>query len=101
VVTARCLGRRFHRHRHIILSEIDRGLDSGQRYSNASKAKERAAWKVVERHCPGKPEAHCRGIIKTWIETGVLIDEPYDDPVRWTEANGLRLDVPKRPGAAC
>jgi hypothetical protein len=33
-----------------ILSEIDRGLDNGQRYSNASKATDRAAWKVVERH---------------------------------------------------
>jgi hypothetical protein len=84
-----------------ILTEIDAGLPNGRRYSNAAKAKERAAWKVVERHCPGKPEGQCREIIRTWIKNGVLIEEPYDDPIRRDEAKGLRLDVSKRPGVVC
>jgi hypothetical protein len=84
-----------------ILTEIDAGLPNGQRYSDSSKATDRAAWKVVERHCPGKPEGQCREIIRTWVKNGVLRSEPYDDPVRREEAKGLRLDVTKRPGAAC
>jgi hypothetical protein len=86
---------------NVILSEIDRGLDNGQRYSNNSTAKERAAWKVVERHCPGKPEGQCRKMITTWISTGVLLEEPYDDPIRRDKAIGLRVNATKLPGAAC
>jgi hypothetical protein len=84
-----------------ILTDIDRGLDNGQRYSNSNSAKDRAAWKVVERHCPGKPEGECREIIRTWVKNGVLIDEIYNDPVRRATANGLRVDASKRPGATC
>jgi hypothetical protein len=84
-----------------ILTEIDRGRDTGQRYSEASKATDRAAWKVVQRHYPDKSEAQCREIIRTWVRNGVLLSEQYDDPVRREPANGLRLDTTKRPGAPC
>jgi hypothetical protein len=86
---------------NVILSEIDRGLDNGQRYSNAANAKERAAWKAVQRHCPDKSEAQCREIVRTWVKNDVLIDKPYDDPVRRDTANGLSVNVSKRPGAVC
>jgi hypothetical protein len=81
-----------------ILTEIDRGLPNGQRYSDAPRADDRAAWKVVQRHYPDKAEGPCREIIKTWVKNKVLIEETYDDPVRRTKANGLRLDTTKRPG---
>jgi hypothetical protein len=82
-----------------ILTEIDRGLDNGQRYTDASKATNRAAWKVVERHRPGKPEGQCREIIRTWVKNGLLVRKPYDDPIRREKVNGLHLDTTKRPGA--
>src|SRR4029077_6919037 len=34
------------------LTEIDNGLPNGQRYSDTGAARERAAWPVVQRHCP-------------------------------------------------
>jgi hypothetical protein len=81
-----------------ILTEIDRGLANGQRYSDAAKADERAAWKLVKHHCPQKTEGQCRQIVKTWVKKGVLRSEPYDDPVRREPAKGLRLDTSKMPG---
>jgi hypothetical protein len=84
----------------VVLSEIDRGLDNGQRYSDATKAGDRAAWKVVQRHCPEKTEGQCREIVKTWVKNGVLRSEPYDDPVRREPVKGLRLDASKMPGPA-
>jgi hypothetical protein len=38
-----------------ILTEIGRGLENGQRYSNDNAATKRAAWKLVQKHCPDKP----------------------------------------------
>ncbi|MGY4351233.1 hypothetical protein ACVWXM_007726 [Bradyrhizobium sp. GM7.3] len=35
------------------LDEIEGGMVNGQRFSDASKAADRAAWQVVQRHCPG------------------------------------------------
>jgi hypothetical protein len=84
---------------NVILTEIDRGLDNGQRYSNAPRAEARAVWKVVEKHCPGKPEGQCREIIQTWLRTGVLFIEDYKDPARREPAKGLRVNSSKRPGA--
>jgi hypothetical protein len=83
----------------VILTEIDRGLDTGQRYSDAAKATDRAAWKVVKRHCAGKTEAQCREIVRTWVKNDVLRPEPYKDPVERKERSGLRLDNSKRPGS--
>jgi hypothetical protein len=40
------------------LTAIDAGMENGQRYSDAGPARERAAWRVVERHCPDRNEAH-------------------------------------------
>jgi hypothetical protein len=81
-----------------ILTEIDRGLDNGQRYSNAPKAEARAVWKVVEKHCPGKPKGECLQIIHAWLKTGLLFPEDYDDPIRRETAKGLRVNGSKRPG---
>jgi hypothetical protein len=80
------------------LTAIDAGLPNGQRYSDASKAEDRAAWAVVQRHCPNKTEPQCREIIRTWVKNGVLLREQYDDPIHRKSRSGLRLNTSKRPG---
>ena len=80
-----------------ILNEIEKGLPDRNRYSNAASAKERAAWKVALRFAPHKTEAQAREIIKTWVEKGVLVTYPYNNPVTRHEVIGLRVDHDKRP----
>jgi DNA polymerase len=80
-----------------ILNDIEAGMDNGQRYSNAAKADKRAAWKVVLKHCPDKTPAQAKEMIKAWVKSGILSDQPYDDPVERKERTGLRLDATKRP----
>jgi AAA domain len=79
------------------LTEIEAGMSNGQRYSDASAARERAAWLVVQRHCLDRTEHQCREIIKTWIKNGVLYKEDYDDPIKRETRPGLRVDGSKRP----
>lgn len=79
------------------LDEIDAGLPNGQRYSDAPKAADRAAWAVVQRHCPGRTEAQSRDIVRTWVRNGVLFAEDYDDQVERKPRKGLRVSPGKRP----
>jgi len=80
-----------------ILTRINKGLPSGQRYSDAPRANERAAWKVIQRTCFNKPEGQCREIIRKWVENGVLFVDTYDDPIRREKLKGLYVDDEKRP----
>jgi hypothetical protein len=79
------------------LDEIAAGLRNGQRYSDAAKADERAAWKAVQMHCPDRTEPQCREIVKTWVKNGVLAVEDYDDPITRKPRRGLRVCPEKRP----
>jgi hypothetical protein len=79
------------------LTEIDAGLPNGQRFSSAGAAKDRAAWPVVQKHCPDKSETQCRQIVNTWVKTGLLRNEDYDDPVDRKTAKGLHVDNTRRP----
>lgn len=79
------------------LDDIDAGLPDGRRYSHAPNATDRAAWAVVQRHCQGKPEAQCRNIVNTWVRTGLLVVQDYDDPVARKPLKGLLVDHAKRP----
>jgi hypothetical protein len=47
-----------------VLNELARGTDKGRRFSDASAAKDRAAWRVLKRHYPDKTEGQCREIIR-------------------------------------
>jgi hypothetical protein len=83
---------------NVILSEIARGMDNGQRYSAAASAgKDRAAWRIVQRHYPAKTDGQCREIIKAWIKTGLLFADDYEDPVYRKIREGLYVDEAKRP----
>jgi hypothetical protein len=79
-----------------ILDDIDRGMDNGQRYSNAPK-NERPVWPVVQKHYPDKSEGQCREIIHAWLRTGLLTPKDYDDPVQRRSKKGLYVDSTKRP----
>jgi AAA domain-containing protein len=79
------------------LTEIDAGMPNGQRYSDASSAGKRAAWPIVQKHCPDKSEPQCREIIRTWVKNGVLFNQSYDDPVERKSRQGLHLNPAKRP----
>jgi AAA domain len=79
------------------LTAIEAGLPNGQRFSPANKAGNRSAWPIVQKHCPNKPEAQCRDIIRTWVKNGVLFEESYDDPVVRKPRAGLRVNATKRP----
>jgi len=80
-----------------ILDEIEKGLLDGRKYSAAGAAKELAAWKVVLRHYPDKPPAQCREIIKAWLDSGVLYEEEYKNPMSREPAQGLRVNDENRP----
>jgi hypothetical protein len=79
------------------LTDIDAGLPNGQRYTNAGKAADRAAWPIVQRHCPGKTEQQCRDIINTWVKNRLLYTADYADPIARRQLKGLRVDNGKRP----
>jgi len=81
-----------------VLTDIDAGMPNGQRYTDAGGGRgDRAAWPIVQKHCPDRTEAQCREIIKTWVKNGVLYTDKYDDPVDHKERSAYRLDTAKRP----
>jgi AAA domain len=82
---------------NLVLGEIDQGLANGQRYSSEGPAKARAAWLVVARYCPTKPEGQCREIIRAWLKSGLLYTLDYEDPVDRKPGKGLYVDAAKKP----
>jgi hypothetical protein len=78
-----------------ILDKIDAGMPDGERYSAANAARGRAAWKVVA-DIAGKKEGPSKEIVKGWLKSGLLKEEPYMTKHR-EEAMGLRVDDAKRP----
>jgi AAA domain len=79
------------------LDEIEAGFTNGQRYSDASKAGDRAAWRAVLKHCPDRTEPQCREIVRTWVKNGVMFSEDYDDPIERKSRKGLHVSHGKRP----
>lgn len=79
-----------------ILDDIEEGLPDGNRFSDAPNVTDRAAWRVIERHC-GKGEGPARQIIKTWLGSGLLTHVSYENPITRKPVKGLRVDPVKRP----
>ena len=67
-----------------ILDKIDAGMADGRRYSDASRAEDRAAWKVILDEMPEKTEAQAR----------------YEDPVQRRELCGFCSNFARLPGMA-
>lgn len=80
-----------------ILTDIEAGLPDGNRYSDAPKVDDRAAWRVVVKHYPDKSEGEARQVIKTWVKNGVLLRADYENPITRKPVKGLRVDSTKRP----
>jgi len=80
-----------------MLDDIEAGLPSGSRYSDANRAGDRAAWQVVIRHAPDKTEKQAREIIKAWVKRGTLYHEDYEDPEQRKPRSGLKVNATKRP----
>jgi hypothetical protein len=80
-----------------ILDVLDRGLDNGQRYSDANAADKRAAWRAVEAQA-GRTERQSKAIIAAWIKSGTLFRQDYKDPTDHKVRTGLYVDATKRPG---
>jgi hypothetical protein len=82
------------------LDDIDAGIPNErskkrQRYSAARSAKRRAAWKVVQKHCPDKTEQQCRELIRHWLKNGVLFEKQYYDEIESREESGLFVNERK------
>lgn len=80
-----------------VLDQIEAGLPNGSRYSAASKAEDRAAWRVIVEHAPEKTEKQGRDVIKAWLKSGTLYAEDYEDPTRREKLKGVRVNPSKRP----
>jgi AAA domain len=76
----------------------DNGQPTGERFSNAPNAKERAVWPVILRFTPDKPEAQCRIIIRRWLDNEVLVSKQYYSKAARREVSGLWVNPAKRPG---
>jgi hypothetical protein len=81
-----------------IIDEIERALPNGQRYSGSAAAKDRAAWKVVQKHFPTKSEQHCRQVITSWLKNCLVTEKPYHNAARGEDEKGLFANPTKRPG---
>jgi hypothetical protein len=80
-----------------ILNDIDAGLPDGNRYTDGPNVIERAAWRVIARHCAGKSEGACRQIIRLWLKSGLLIRRNYENRATRKPAIGFWVDNEKRP----
>jgi len=80
-----------------ILNDINAGLPDGNRYTSAAAATERAAWRVVTKHVPDKPEGAARKMIASWKASGLLIEKEYENPTTRKTVKGLWVDDSKRP----
>jgi hypothetical protein len=58
----------------------------------------RRRWRRAGRqHCPSKPEAQCRDMIKQWVKAEELFTDEYVNPTRRETEKGLFVDSGKRP----
>ncbi|MCK1638965.1 AAA family ATPase [Bradyrhizobium sp. 157] len=80
-----------------ILTDIEAGAPDGNRYTDAPNAFDRAAWRVIVKHCPDKGEAAARRIIRTWTMSGLLVRKNYENPSTRKTVSGFWIDPVKRP----
>ncbi|TWI35294.1 AAA domain-containing protein [Mesorhizobium tianshanense] len=76
-----------------ILMEIRDGPGDGERYSNATGAKERCVSRAFELHEPGKTASDARQIVKQWIKDGVVRVGDYYSPAKRKQQQGLFVSI--------
>ena len=74
---------------NIVLRRLGAGMENGQKYSTASGATDRAAWRVLQEQFPEMEEAQCKAVIKDWNDAGMFEIDKYDDPKRRDKATGI------------
>ena len=82
-----------------ILDRIDDGLPDGRKYAASYQApRELWAWPLVLKELPSATEEQARGIIRGWLERGLLKAENHHDPVTHKDRKSLFVDNSKRFG---
>jgi hypothetical protein len=88
-----------------ILDHLDKGLcdengqPTGDRFSDAGAAKEKAAWRVIQHFAPHKLEPQCRYAINLWVKNGTLVSKEYYSTKDRKDRLGLFVNAANRPGA--
>jgi hypothetical protein len=72
-----------------VLHKLNAGMGDGRRYSLASAAKDRAAWRAVQEKFPELEEPRCRAIISAWKKNQLFEVGDYDDPTCREKAIGI------------
>jgi hypothetical protein len=80
-----------------ILDKIDEGLPGGERYTDGTAAKERAAWPIVINFAH-KTERQAKAMIRVWLKSGVLERRSYHSEAKRKDVKGLWINAAKRPG---
>jgi hypothetical protein len=71
------------------LDKLGAGMGDGRRYSTASAATARAAWRVLQEICPTQSEKRCRDIVKIWVKNKMLIVGTYYDEQERKDRDGV------------
>jgi len=74
-----------------VLAEIRKGMDNGERYTNAPSGKSRCVSKAFERAGVPKPSADARLIVGDWIKKGMVRVVTYKSPGTRRSYQGLYL----------
>jgi hypothetical protein len=85
----------------VILDRLDAGMDSGERYTASTKGGSKASGRwagCLLMETAGLSEGMAAKVVRTWIGTGVLIEDEYDCPVRRRKRSGVFAPVSARPG---
>lgn len=91
----------------MLLDKVEEGLIDGDgvvtgvRYTASTRggSKDSGRWVgQLMMDLLGMKEAQAKKVIKTWLGTGVLVEQSYHCPVRREDRNGLFAPYDKRPG---
>jgi hypothetical protein len=86
----------------VILDKIETGLDNGTRYTASTRGGTIATGRwagTILMDLAGMNEAQAKKVIATWIKSGVLLEDEYQDPIQRKLRTGLFAPESMRPRA--